>query len=952
MTSPNPLTQLFAEVGYSLVHFVWEGALVGLMMYLILWGLKENSPRLRYGVACVGLATLAILPVMNWILIPLPVYLEEEVVTQSVVSVTPVAQVGISNPISVPVETLPTSTPVEIVSSANNSDASNRPAPVTKQYWYASMPWIAVFWTFGVLFIGMRDLTGIAAMGRMRKRAKPVEAGMQLLADQLGASIGLARHVPVFWTETLKVPAAIGWMSPAIMLPVSMVTGFSPEALRAILSHELAHIRRHDTWINLFQICIETLLFFHPVVWWLSGRIRIEREFCCDDIVVDECADRTEYAAALLRMAEVAFSSGNLSLSAQGGDLYQRVRRILHLGEASALRPISGFSVVAVVMIPVLLGLLSVTVNAIESDETASLHFPDDHSVGVVSVRWKNQDYRQEAWIPDHDMGWTLLAEAQGGVRIPENCFVRLQTNEKDLDFLYALPPDGLFMVSCKSSGLVDENVVPIASLTGLRALDFGRNPELTDAGIDVLAPLTQLEWLSLERTGVSGKGTEVFRTWKSLQYLDFYDSPFSDEGLQQLGDFSVLEWLGVEKTTGVSDEGVKFIHDIQSLRGLNIENCELTNALFCHLGDMPELQYLAVKRNKISDEGLRDLGAMPKLIALNLSNTNVSDTWLCELSDLSKLKVLNLENTKVTVVCKESLLDIPNLSSVVLTRTNLSADEQRDINATLVERWADDGASQASSNPDAPRVGLTISHFSATGPSWISNNYGYNQQRVYEVFRMLDEANFDVYAVIEPQTELLGELPALLRSVRLQNKLIDATDAAALKKLDVIFAFSPANLDAQVLASLKKAITEGVGLVTARDFGTVTPGYGDPGVAAITGLPGATHAWKGGSTRYSYVIGTHPILGDVAIGTRIGVSQPEGGWTADGTIENGESLIGAPEGFPETYSSMYVRDLGAGRIVRFQWAELNNPDLPFGQFGLYLRSINWAAKRDIATVW
>ena len=952
MIDMDLISPLLAAVGYSLVHFVWEGALVGIVMYGVLLGLKENSPRLRYGVACIGLIFLALLPVMNWFLLPLPTFSPEEFVAQRGLPVAPVVPGGVSTPVPITDEAPASLTYSGRGGAADSELALDRPVPVPEGYWYASLPWIAALWTIGVLLIGMRDLAGIATLKQMRKHALPVEEEMQRRADQLAESIGLFRRVPVFWTESLKVPAAIGWVSPAIMLPASMLTGCPPETLRAILSHELAHIRRHDTWVNLVQLSIETLLFFHPVVWWLSARIRVEREFCCDDIVVDQGVDRTEYARVLLGMAETAFYGNRLALSGQGGELHQRICRILRLSEEAALRPISGISVVVLVMIPVLLGLLSVTVHAFEGEDTVTLNFPDDRSVGAVSVRWKNQDYRQEPWIPDHDLGWTVLADAQGEVQIPGNCLVRLQTNEKDLSFLYDLPPNSLYMLSCKGGGLLDEGMIPIASMTGLRALDFGRNLDVTDAGIDVLSPLTQLEWFSLERTGVTGKNTDVFRALESLQFLDFYDSAFSDEGLRQLGSAKKLEWLGVELARGVTEEGVRFIHEIQSLRGLNLENCGLSNGLFRHLGDMPELQYLALKRNEISDEGLRDLGAMPKLISLNLSATNVSDTWLCELSDLTRLKVLNLENTKVTAVCRESLLDIPNLSSVVLTLTDLSISDQRSINAALMDRWGEQAPSQASSNPDAPRVGITISHYGATGPSWISRNYGYKQQRVDDVFQMLDEANYDVYAVIEPQTELLGELPALLRSLRLQDKLVDVSDPQALGQLDAVFAFSPVNLHPNVLASLKEAISKGMGLVTVRDFATVTPGYDDDGVAAITGIRNGRHAWKGRTGRHCFVIGEHPILGDVPVGTRIEISHAEGGWTTDGAIEGGQSLIGAPNEFPETYSTMYVRNLGAGRIVRFQWAELNNPDVPFGQFGIYLRSINWAAKRDVATVW
>ena len=69
-------------------------------------------------------------------------------------------------------------------------------------------------------------------------------------------------------------------------VPVSALAGLTPRQVEAILAHELAHIRRHDYVVNLLQTVVETLLFYHPAVWWLSHRIRVERENCCDDLAV------------------------------------------------------------------------------------------------------------------------------------------------------------------------------------------------------------------------------------------------------------------------------------------------------------------------------------------------------------------------------------------------------------------------------------------------------------------------------------------------------------------------------------------------------------------------------------------------------------------------------------------------------------------------------------------
>ena len=95
------------------------------------------------------------------------------------------------------------------------------------------------------------------------------------------------------------MPTVVGWLRPVILLPVSVITGLPATHLDAVLAHELAHVQRHDYLVNALQTIIETLLFYHPAVWWCSRQIRIEREHCCDDLVVEACRDRVAHGGRL-----------------------------------------------------------------------------------------------------------------------------------------------------------------------------------------------------------------------------------------------------------------------------------------------------------------------------------------------------------------------------------------------------------------------------------------------------------------------------------------------------------------------------------------------------------------------------------------------------------------------------------------------------------------------------
>jgi D-alanyl-D-alanine endopeptidase (penicillin-binding protein 7) len=124
--------------------------------------------------------------------------------------------------------------------------------------------------------------------------------------QELHSVMRLSRRVRLRIADGLLSPVAMGVVWPVVILPTWLLTGAPPDLLRAILAHELAHIRRHDYLVNLFQLLVETALFFNPAIWWISRQIRIEREACCDLAASWECGDKFEYAEAMADYAAVA----------------------------------------------------------------------------------------------------------------------------------------------------------------------------------------------------------------------------------------------------------------------------------------------------------------------------------------------------------------------------------------------------------------------------------------------------------------------------------------------------------------------------------------------------------------------------------------------------------------------------------------------------------------------
>ena len=154
----------------------------------------------------------------------------------------------------------------------------------------AALPWVSVGWILGVFVLTIWHAGGWwTAQRLLRIGSRPVSEALSVTGEQLRVLFGIRGPVRFVESSIIQVPAVVGWLKPTVLLPVHLLESLSGVQLRMILGHELAHIRRHDYVANLLQTGIETMLFFHPMVWWISNRIRDERENCCDDLAVALC---------------------------------------------------------------------------------------------------------------------------------------------------------------------------------------------------------------------------------------------------------------------------------------------------------------------------------------------------------------------------------------------------------------------------------------------------------------------------------------------------------------------------------------------------------------------------------------------------------------------------------------------------------------------------------------
>ena len=333
---------LVEALGWSLLHFLWQGAAVAIVLAVLLAVMRRRSSLARYVVCCAALATMGLLPIVTSIwcraipnakpfsstAVPVTTILQDSPRLGASPIATEVVVSGIQPPTDDASAVGDVSTiPSEVMPAAVSATAGLSQAWLGRAR--SSIPWCVAIWMGGVLILSLRLLAIWCRVQRMRRvGVAPVSNDLDTMFLRIAARLQITRPVQLLQSTLVEVPTVIGWLRPVILLPITSLTGLMPVQLEALLIHELAHIRRWDYLVNLLQNVAETLLFYHPAVWWISARIRQERENCCDDVAAAMCGDLVGYAEALVRMEELRAPWGHVAVAARGGNLLARVRRL------------------------------------------------------------------------------------------------------------------------------------------------------------------------------------------------------------------------------------------------------------------------------------------------------------------------------------------------------------------------------------------------------------------------------------------------------------------------------------------------------------------------------------------------------------------------------------------------------------------------------------------------
>jgi TonB family protein len=306
---------LIQSLGWTLLHFLWQGALIAAGYAAVRLLVPADHAEARYAAGLAALALIALCPPLT------------------LAVVYPHVVVAAANAESTAIDA--------IVATAAAAPAPN----AFTLDWV--LPWLVLSWVVGVAVMAWRAFRQWQALERIAQHCARPSSDLERMLASLARRFGLARVVRVLVSSEIDTPTLIGWIKPVVLIPTAVALGFPRQQLELILAHELGHLRRYDHLVNLAQAVIETLLFYHPAVHWISREVRNDREVCCDRLVLRLTeGEPREYAQTLASLEEVRLAMPRVAIAATGGLLLDRVRRIINVPapRLAAPRPTLGLT--------------------------------------------------------------------------------------------------------------------------------------------------------------------------------------------------------------------------------------------------------------------------------------------------------------------------------------------------------------------------------------------------------------------------------------------------------------------------------------------------------------------------------------------------------------------------------------------------------------------------------
>ncbi len=303
------------SIGWTIFHSVWIGAVISLLLFIALSILNRNSAKLRYNVSLGALISMLIILA---------------VVFTRTLETADKNTFSASSPGIYKTELLASPLP-GLDDNKNISDAKNEISQTIINFLNSNYDIVTLFWLAGILLMAIRFTGGLVYSGRQQRRDNRKSISrLAGLTNELKNKLGIKRRIEIVESLISKVPMTTGILKPVIFMPIGALTGIPYNQVEAIIAHELAHIKRNDYLVNIFQSIIEIILFYHPAVWWISSMIRNEREMACDDVALELSDEKLTYIKALVSISELETDMASTAVAFSGNkkNLLNRIKRI------------------------------------------------------------------------------------------------------------------------------------------------------------------------------------------------------------------------------------------------------------------------------------------------------------------------------------------------------------------------------------------------------------------------------------------------------------------------------------------------------------------------------------------------------------------------------------------------------------------------------------------------
>ncbi len=715
--------------GWTMLHFLWAGTLIGLLAAVSRWLLGAAGPNVRYVFAVACFLALTATPLLIAVQIKLPTAPPPELAE------TPAYSNREKNSTMI----LPAGQPVSLMSDApvirsdypvvpaESADAPQSDAISQESHTFSFagvvvyFPWV---WLIGTPLTFLIVVTSLLGAERLRGQSQLLDTGpLPRRCGELAASLRIMRRIKVGICDRIASPVLIGILRPIILLPPAALAGWSMEQAEMVLLHELAHLRRWDNLVNLLQRVIESVLFFHPAVWLASRWVRVEREHCCDHFAVTHCGRPRDYAEMLARMA----APGTLPVHAAAmaeNNLVSRIRKVLNLEDQAMKLSRKFVSFVGIMMITSVFMMALLAQQAASEQEPSDksnkpanriIHFPEDRSLGILYIR--------DTGPHEPSLGpWERFAEARGAVMVPADRLLRLDVSRdavSDLSPLERLKPDDLFDLMLWRTPADDASLTHIAGLTDLKVLTL-RYTHITNDGLKNLRNMDSLWCLTLDGTKVGDDGLAHLAGLKNLEILSLGHTQITDAGLAHLAGIPSLKTISL-RYTDITDAGLVHLRNLTSLTNLSFSNSDITDQGLACLSSLTAMEDLTLDELHLTEASLVHLKSMPSLKKLSMHGFKIDDPGLAHVKELKALEELSVDRGTITPNGLTALSELPGLKKLSRLTNDITEEELKCICKikTLEElRILGDGVTDAGMDHVAKMVSLkdlALSHCPVT---------------------------------------------------------------------------------------------------------------------------------------------------------------------------------------------------------------------------------------------